>query len=102
MTYAFAKQHDCERRDVTMISCHYVISTNHGLHAANAMSISRAASEYQCKITLGSSRGVADCKNVLSLMSLGAKQGDSLVLTADGPDEKQAVGYLSGILRTIL
>ena len=74
-----------------MISCHYVISTNHGLHA-----------EYQCKITLGSSRGVADCKNVLSLMSLGAKQGDSLVLTADGPDEKQAVGYLSGILRTIL
>ena len=35
-------------------------------------------------------------------MSLGAKQGDSLVLTADGPDEKQAMGYLSGILRTIL
>ena len=102
MTYPFTKQHDCERRNVTMISCHYVISTNHGLHAANAMSISRAVSEYQCKITLGSSRGVADCKNVLSLMSLGAKQGDSLVLTADGPDEKQAVGDLSGILRTIL
>ena len=85
-----------------MISCRYVISTNHGLHVANAMSLSRAASEYQCKITLESSKGTADCKNVLSLMSLGAKQGDSLVLTADGSDEKQAMGYLSGILRTIL
>lgn len=70
-----------------MISCRYVISTNHGLHAANAMSLSRAASDYQ---------------NVLSLMSLGAKQGESLILTADGPDEKLAMGYLSGILRTIL
>ena len=84
-----------------MISCRYVISTNHGLHAANAMSLSRAASDYQC-ITLESAKGVADCKNVLSLMSLGAKQGESLILTADGPDEKLAMGYLSGILRTIL
>ena len=83
-----------------MISCRYVISTNHGLHAANAMSLSRA--DYQCKITLESAKGVADCKNVLSLMSLGAKQGESLILTADGPDEKLAMGYLSGILRTIL
>ena len=45
-----------------MISCRYVISTNHGLHAANAMSLSRAASDYQCKITLESAKGVADCK----------------------------------------
>ena len=73
-----------------MISCRYVISTNHGLHAANAMSLSRAASDYQCKITLESAKGVA------------AKQGESLILTADGPDEKLAMGYLSGILRTIL
>ena len=29
-------------------------------------------------------------------MSLGAKQGESLILTADGPDEKLAMGYLSG------
>lgn len=42
-----------------MISCRYVISTNHGLHAANAMSLSRAASDYQCKITLESAKGVA-------------------------------------------
>lgn len=62
MTYPFTKQHDCERRDVTMISYHYVISTNHGLHAANAMSISRAASEYQCKIALGSSKRLQTVK----------------------------------------
>lgn len=45
-----------------MISCRYVISTNHGLHAANAMSLSRAASDYQCKITLESARELPTAK----------------------------------------
>ena len=85
-----------------MISCRYVISTNHGLHAANAMSLSRAASDYQCKITLESAKGVADCKNVFIPDEPWRQTGESLILTADGPDEKLAMGYLSGILRTIL
>ena len=84
-----------------MISCRYVISTNHGLHAANAMSLSRAASDYQRKITLESAKGVADAKQFIPDEPC-AKQGESLILTADGPDEKLAMGYLSGILRTIL
>ena len=47
-------------------------------------------------------QGEANCKNVLALMSLNARQGENLVLKIDGPDEKQAAGFLNGLLRTIL
>ena len=64
-----------------MITYKYVVSDKQGLHATNAMSLSRAASEYESRITLKSQKGTADCKNVLALMSLGAHQGESLELT---------------------
>ena len=35
-------------------------------------------------------------------MSLGARQGDSLVITVQGPDEEAAIGYLVGFLKMIL
>ena len=85
-----------------MISYRYVISNSQGLHASNSMSLSRAASDYQSQITMTSSKGDANCKNVLALMSLNARQGETVVLNVDGPDEKQAAGFLNGLLRTIL
>ena len=85
-----------------MITYKYVVSDKQGLHATNAMSLSRAASEYESRITLKSQKGTADCKNVLALMSLGAHQGESLELTVEGPDEGQASGFLKGLMRTTL
>lgn len=79
-----------------MISYRYVISNRQGLHASNSMSLSRAASDYQSQITISSAKGEANCKNVLAL------KGENLVLKIDGPDEKQAAGFLNGLLRTIL
>ena len=39
-----------------MITYKYVVSDKQGLHATNAMSLSRAASEYESRITLKSQR----------------------------------------------
>ena len=85
-----------------MISYKYIVSDKQGLHATNAMSLSRAAAEYESRITLTGTKGTVDCKNVLALMSLGAGQGESLELTVEGPDEGQASGFLQGLMRTIL
>lgn len=85
-----------------MISYKYVVSDKQGLHATNAMSLSRAAGEYASRISLKGIKGTADCKNVLSLMSLGARQGDCLEFIVEGPDEGQAAGFLKGLIRTIL
>ena len=57
-----------------MISYKYIVSDKQGLHATNAMSLSRAAAEYESRITLTGTKGTVDCKNVLALMSLGAGQ----------------------------
>lgn len=85
-----------------MTNFKYVVSDRQGLHATNAMSLSRAANDYESKIMITGPKGCVDCKNVLALMSLGAAQGETLVLEAEGPDEKQAIGFLSGLMRTIL
>ena len=85
-----------------MISYKYIVSDKQGLHATNAMSLSRAAAEYESRITLTGTKGTVDCKNVLALMSLGAGQGESLELTVEGPDEGQASGFLKALMRTIL
>lgn len=85
-----------------MISYNYVVSDKQGLHASNAMSLCRAASEYESSITLKGEKKSADCKNILALMSLGARQGDSLELQVEGSDEDQAAGFLKGLMRTIL
>jgi len=54
--------------DDEMISYEYIVSDKQGLHAINALRLSKAASEYESRITLKSRKGTADCKNVLSLI----------------------------------
>ena len=61
-----------------MISYKYIVSDKQGLHATNAMSLSRAAAEYESRITLTGTKGTVDCK------------------------KGQASGFLKGLMRTIL
>lgn len=36
-----------------------------------------------------------DCKSIMSLLTLGAAQGDILTLSADGPDATKAIEHIS-------
>lgn len=85
-----------------MIINKYVIADKKGLHAYNATRLCREASEFKSSIVLKSARSAADCKNVLSLMSLGAKQGEVLELCVDGEDEAQAAVYIQNLMRMVL
>ncbi|EXG85982.1 phosphotransferase system HPr (HPr) family protein [Clostridium sp. ASBs410] len=85
-----------------MISYEYIISDKQGLHAINALRLSKAASEYESRITLKSRKGTADCKNVLSLISLGARYGECLEFIVEGQDENKAIDFLKEFLQTNL
>lgn len=85
-----------------MISYKYVISNSQGLHAHNAMSLSRAASDFKSRITVKGDRGEADCKNVMALLGLCARQGEAVTLEAEGTDEEEAAGFLKALMHTIL
>ena len=51
----------------------------------------RAAAGFQCQIELERAGQIADCRSILSLLTLGATQGSELVLRAQGPDADEAI-----------
>ncbi len=51
----------------------------------------RTASSFQCQIELERAGQVADCRSILSLLTLAAMEGCELTLRAQGPDAEQAI-----------
>ncbi|MEM9588713.1 MAG: HPr family phosphocarrier protein [Planctomycetota bacterium] len=74
-----------------------VVKNPQGLHARPADMLVRAASQFQCDITIarvgqdaGANGEAVDCKSILSLLTLGATQGTELSLSANGADADHA------------
>lgn len=74
------------------------IGTKAGLHARPAAQIIKEAGKFQAKIELVRGAKVVNIKSLISLMSLGAKHGEELVLRADGPDAAEALEALGNLL----
>lgn len=66
-----------------------------GLHMRPADKLVRAAAAFQSQIELERAGQVADCRSMISLLTLGAMQGCELVLRASGPDADAAIEAIS-------
>jgi phosphotransferase system HPr (HPr) family protein len=55
----------------------------------------KQASRYSASVLLGREGQVADCKSILSILTLGAAQGTELSLTAEGSDAAQAIDAIA-------
>lgn len=62
-----------------------------GLHARPSAGIAEAMRRFQSKVQIRNGSHVVDAGSILELLTLGAAQGSSLVLTAKGPDAEQAL-----------
>ena len=51
-------------------------------------------------VTIAANGKTADAKSILTVLTLGATKGTSVVLTADGADEDDALAALSEFLTT--
>jgi phosphocarrier protein HPr len=71
--------------------CTVVVLNPEGLHMRPADKLVRAATGFQCQIELERAGQVADCRSILSLLTLGAGQGCELILRAQGPDADEAI-----------
>jgi phosphocarrier protein len=69
-----------------------------GLHARAAARLVQAAGRFKSRITLAREGRTADGKSILGLLALIARQGSRLVLSADGPDEAEAVRTLADLV----
>ncbi|WP_406688913.1 dihydroxyacetone kinase phosphoryl donor subunit DhaM [Saccharopolyspora sp. ID03-671] len=70
-----------------------------GLHARPAALLARSLTGLQATVKIALGDKQADAASVLGLMGLGARKGDHLTLTADGPDAVQAVERIIDLAR---
>lgn len=72
----------------------YKINDPIGLHARPAGLLVKEAMAFKSKITISSNGKEADGKRLLSLMSLGIRQGMEIVCLIEGEDEEEAYAAL--------
>ncbi len=65
-----------------------------GLHARAALLIANLAREHEVALALVKDSQTAEASSIIQMLSLGAKQGDRLMLEASGPGAEEALGAL--------
>lgn len=72
-----------------------------GLHARPASKVVEAANDYESTVTITSADGDSiNAASMLAVTGLGVGPGDEVTLSADGPDEDEAIDQLESILTT--
>ncbi len=74
-----------------------------GLHARPAALFVQTAAQFQSTITVRSvtrNVGPVNAKSILSVLTLGAEQGHVLEITAEGPDEAEAIAALRALVES--
>jgi phosphotransferase system HPr (HPr) family protein len=82
-----------------MRSFAHVIADRLGLHARSCVVITHEAAKWASEVTVSLGDERADAKLVTPLMALHARQGDTLVVCCEGPDEAQAALALEALMR---
>ena len=77
----------------------YVITDPEGIHARPAGALVKEAAAFTSKITIGKDGKDVDAKRIFGIMGLAAKQGNTIVLKAEGEDEDAAIEHLSTFLK---
>ncbi len=81
-----------------MIERTVTIGSKSGLHARPAAVFVKNAKGFQSQITLSKNDKTVNGKSLLSILTLGAGQGDPVVLKADGDDAESAIDKLASLL----
>lgn len=76
----------------------YTITDASGIHARPAGLLVKQAAGFPCAITLQKGEKTADAKRIFAVMSLAAKQGETLTVSCDGEGETEAAKALEAFL----
>ncbi|MCD6335017.1 MAG: phosphocarrier protein HPr [Candidatus Latescibacterota bacterium] len=71
-----------------------------GLHARPAQLIVRTADQFRSKIFLSKDGVEVNGKSIMGVMMLAAAQGSTLVIRAEGADEREAVAALVALVES--
>ena len=80
-----------------MVTQEILIINRLGLHARAAAQLVRMANEFPCDIRLTKDGQNSDAKSVMEVLMLGATNGTTLKLSADGDKEGEALESIAGL-----
>ena len=84
-----------------MKSLQYTVKTSLGIHARPAAMIAQACTALKSEVTIECDGEVASGDNVLQILKLHAAKGSVLNITAEGPDEEEAIEKISDVFNGI-
>jgi phosphocarrier protein len=77
-----------------MVSRTAVVRNSLGIHARAAARFVHAATQFQSHIRVARGERVIDGKSIMGVLLLAAARGTTLIISADGTDEEEAVAAL--------
>jgi len=80
----------------------YTIKDELGIHARPAGLLAKEAKQYKSECTITKDGKTKKLTQLMMLMSLGVKQGDTVTVTVDGEDEDAAIEGLKAIFEANL
>lgn len=72
----------------------YVITNPEGIHARPAGMLVKAALQFQSSVILEKGDRTGDAKRIFSVIGLGVKMGDEVIVTIEGADEDAAASAI--------
>ena len=78
----------------------FIIKNKLGLHARPAALLVQCAAKFKSKIKIVKDGQEVDGKSIMGLMTLAASAGSSIIIIADGEDEKEALGSISSLIES--
>ena len=77
----------------------YIITDELGIHARPARLLVKAVNQYDCNVAIKKGEQEGNAKSIISIMTLGIKQGDEVTFLVDGADEAEASETLRVFLK---
>jgi phosphotransferase system HPr (HPr) family protein len=81
-----------------MTSCQISILNALGLHARAAAKFVHTAGRFTAHVTVARGEREVDGKSIMGLLLLAAAQGSEIRISADGPDERDAIRALCALV----
>jgi len=81
-----------------MVSKEITIQNQVGLHARPATFFIQKANEFKSLITIAKDERKVNAKSLLGVLSLGITKGTTVTVSAEGPDEAEALEALEALV----
>jgi phosphocarrier protein HPr len=83
-----------------MVSRTVTITNALGMHARAAARFVHAATAFRSQVRVVRGNRVTDGKSIMGILLLAASRGTAVIITADGPDEHEALEALCSLVET--